>query len=115
MLRDNPLHESLAEGSLTTSPSAYVVLRDAYMEAERHGRYSTPVYLGEQSQTKTNLNLVKTYKAGTILDYIWTSETVKVLDTLLYHPKSSTLGTEMWPCDDYPSDHLPIGIDMNWH
>jgi len=123
MLRENPLHESLVEGSLTTSPSAYVSLRDAYLEAERHNRYSIPVYHDESSleygndrkTTKNDQHLVKTYKGGAILDYIWTSEKVKVIDTLLYHPKSSTIGPEKWPCDNHPSDHLPIGIDLEWN
>ena len=117
MLRDNPLHESLAVGSLTTSPSAHVLLHDAYMEAERHGRCSIPVYHCELSpnENKTNFYLEKTYKGGVILDYIWTSENLKVLDTLLYHPRSSTIGKEKWPCDNYPSDHLPIGIDLDWN
>jgi len=114
MSRDNPLHLSLAEGSLSTSPSAHVLLYDAYMEAERKGRCSVPVYHCESSFNKSDLHLVKTYKGGAILDYIWTSEKVKVIDTLLYHPRSLTLGTEKWPCDNHPSDHLPIGIDFEW-
>ncbi|VEU43317.1 unnamed protein product [Pseudo-nitzschia multistriata] len=123
MLRENPLNELLVEGSLTTSPSAYVSLRDAYLEAERHDRFSIPVYhqsvleggndIGETASNEKHL--VKTYKGGAILDYIWTSDEVKVVDTLLYHPDSSTVGTEKWPCHDHPSDHLPIGIDIDWN
>ena len=123
MLRENPLHELLAEGSLTTSPSAHVLLHDAYFEAERHKRHSIPVYHRSSSEERNSIgetakkdqHLVKTYKGGAILDYIFTSEKVKVVDTLLYHPSSSTVGTEKWPCDDHPSDHLPIGIDMEWN
>ncbi len=121
MLRENPLHESLVEGSLTTSPSAFVSLNDAYLEAERHEQCSIPVYRewssdeGDKKATNTDLHLVKTYKGGAILDYIWTSEKLKVVDTLLCHPKSSIVGSEKWPCDDHPSDHLPIGIDMEWN
>eukprot|EP00532_Pseudo-nitzschia_australis_P015572 CAMPEP_0168274190 /NCGR_PEP_ID=MMETSP0141_2-20121125/17150_1 /TAXON_ID=44445 /ORGANISM="Pseudo-nitzschia australis, Strain 10249 10 AB" /LENGTH=336 /DNA_ID=CAMNT_0008215729 /DNA_START=196 /DNA_END=1206 /DNA_ORIENTATION=- len=123
MLRENPLHESLVEGSLTTSPSAHVSLHDAYFEAERHKRQSVPVYhpsLSEEEDsagktTKNDQHLVKTYKGGAILDYIYTSDEVKVADTLLYHPSSSHVGTEKWPCHDHPSDHLPIGIDIEWN
>ena len=121
MLRENPLHASLFEGSLTTSPSAYVSLVDAYMEAEHHKQCSIPVYHFERPfdhendvAAKKELHLVKTYKGGAILDYIWTSEKLNVVDTLLYHPKSSIAGAEKWPCDDHPSDHLPIGIDLEW-
>lgn len=123
MLRENPLHESLVEGSLTTSPSAYVSLRDAYFEAERHKRHSIPAYHHSLSEdgnsigktTRNDQHLVKTYKGGAILDYIWTSDEVKVVDTLLCHPSSSTVGIEKWPCHDHPSDHLPIGIDIQWN
>lgn len=123
MLRENPLHESLVEGSLTGSPSAYVALNDAYLEAERHKRYSVPVYHDNSSlekgndreTTKNDQHLVKTYKGGAILDYIWTSEKVNVINTLLYHPQSSIVGREKWPCYDHPSDHLPIGIDLEWN
>lgn len=123
MLRENPLLETLVDGSLTGSPSAYVSLTDAYLEAERHKQYSIPVYLdespveceNERNSTKRDQHLVKTYKGGSILDYIWTSENVKVVNTLLYHPKSTILGPEKWPCVDHPSDHLPIGIDLEWN
>jgi mRNA deadenylase 3'-5' endonuclease subunit Ccr4 len=125
MLRENPLHSILMEGTL--SPSAHVPLQDAYMEAERNKRQSIPVYQLESGEEETNnveqqqendnhqLNLAKTYKGGAILDYIWTSEKIKVLDTLLYHPRSSIMGTEMWPSAEHPSDHIPIGIDMEWN
>ena len=121
MLRENPLHELLTEGNV--SPSAQVSLHDAYFEAERHNRHSIPVYHQSSSEegnsieekSKSDQHLVKTYKGGAILDYIWTSEKVKVVDTLLYHPSASTVGTEKWPCDDHPSDHLPIGIDIEWN
>ena len=118
MLRENPLHESLVEGSLTTSPSAYVSLNDAYFEAERHQRRSIPAYHDSghgENTSNIEMHLVKTYKGGAILDYIWTSGKVKVVDTLLYHPKSSIEGREKWPCDDHPSDHLPIGVDFEWN
>ena len=120
MLRENPLFESLVEGNL--SPSAKVSLSDAYLEAERHKQFSIPVYqsealLEEETDTAANneLHLVKTYKGGSILDYIWTSEKLKVVDTLLFHPQSSVGGAEMWPNDDHPSDHAPIGIDLEWN
>lgn len=123
MLRENPLHKSLVEGSLTTSPNAFVTLYDAYLQAERHKRYSTPAYCdelqhGSEKKLKTpnkDQHLVKTYKGGAILDYIYTSEKVKVIDTLLYHPKSSIKGIEFWPNEKHPSDHLPIGIDFEWN
>lgn len=148
MLRENPLHELLVDGSLTTSPSAFVSLHDAYFEAERHKKDSVPVYRHPEVPVEAGTNgtenalatiaateaatatatataavatkndrhhLVKTYKGGAILDYIWTSEHVNVVDTLLYHSKSSTVGTEKWPCHDHPSDHLPIGIDLEWN
>jgi len=128
MLRENPLHSILMEGTL--SPSAHVPLQDAYMEAEQHKRQSIPVYQLESGEEETNieqqqqqqqknndhqLNLAKTYKGGAILDYVWTSEKIKVLDTLLYHPRSSIMGTEKWPSAEHPSDHIPIGIDMEWN
>lgn len=119
MLRENQLHELLTEGTLTGSPGARVMLRDAYYETERGKGYSIPVYdqssLNEGEISEGNENLVKTYKGGAILDYIWTSEKVEVMNTLLIHPSSSIVGMEKWPCHDHPSDHLPIGIDVEWN
>lgn len=119
MLRENSLFESLVEGNL--SPSAQVSLNDAYLEAERHQQFSIPVYQSESllerendSTVNNELRLVKTYKGGSILDYIWTSEKLKVVDTLLFHPQSSVVGAEQWPSDNHPSDHVPIGIDFEW-
>lgn len=119
MLRENSLFESLVEGNL--SPSAQVSLNDAYLEAERHNQFSIPVYqseslvqMGNDSTVNNELRLVKTYKGGSILDYIWTSEKLKVVDTLLFHPQSSVVGAEQWPSNNHPSDHVPIGIDFEW-
>jgi len=112
MLRNNPLHSSLANGSLTPQP---ILLTDAYLEAERHRRTSIPSYPNYLEERNLSHRLVKTYRGGMILDYIYTSDAVRVLDTLLCHPRSSTKGREQWPCADHPSDHVPIGIDMKWN
>ena len=128
MLRENPLHASLTEGSV--SPSAPVPLHDAYMEDELQQRRSIPLYHHNddnnnndmRTKAKNNDNgncilkqLQKTYKGGAILDYIWTSKKIKVVHTLLYHPGATSLSREQWPSKTMPSDHLPIGIDIEWN
>lgn len=111
MLRSNPLHESLESGSLIVNGT--VRLQDAYLESERleHGSKTTfPTPKGKRRR-----RLVKTFGGGSLLDYIWTSDQVQVLDTLVFHPGSLHHGVEAFPSEDHPSDHLPIGIDINWN
>jgi hypothetical protein len=31
------------------------------------------------------------------------------------HPMASVAGMEKWSCIDHPSDHLPVGIDIEWN
>ena len=58
--------------------------------------------------------LVKTYGGGSILDYIWTTRHVHVKDSLLLHPAATMSKAETWPNVNHPSDHLPIGIELEW-
>jgi endonuclease/exonuclease/phosphatase family metal-dependent hydrolase len=119
MLRTNPLHGSLGSGSLVVNGT--VRLTDTYLEAERHGRGSKPMFrtrvAGETTATATthrNVVMKKTFWGGSLLDYIWTSDRVQVLETLAFHPRSLRSGTDAVPSKDHPSDHFPIGIDIEW-
>jgi endonuclease/exonuclease/phosphatase family metal-dependent hydrolase len=72
-----------------------------------------PVLLPPQ-RTGHNNKLAMTYSFGTILDYIWASEAVTIHDTLIFHPHSVMNQRQKWPSYDHPSDHVPIGIDLEW-
>jgi mRNA deadenylase 3'-5' endonuclease subunit Ccr4 len=109
-LRDNPINTALAKGEL--SPRLSIHLHDVYLEAEFFNRPSLPLYY--QNDGSQNHHLVKTYRGGAVLDYIYVSDRVQVLDTLLCHPSSSVVGSEQLPSQDHPSDHLPVGIDFEW-
>ena len=116
MLRSNPINEAMSEGKV--HPRCDVPLRDVYLQNERNDRSSLPLYEKGESNTATTSSetshLTKTYRGGAVLDYIYVSDQVQVHDTLLCHPKASTLGGEKWPSKDHPSDHAPVGIDFEW-
>jgi endonuclease/exonuclease/phosphatase family metal-dependent hydrolase len=63
---------------------------------------------------RTGPKLAMTYSSGTILDYIWASEVVTIHETLIFHPHAVMNQRQKWPSYDHPSDHLPIGIDLEW-
>ncbi|KAL3923802.1 MAG: hypothetical protein SGARI_006149 [Bacillariaceae sp.] len=116
MLRNNPINEAMSKG--TVHPRCDVHLHDVYLENEREDRSSLPLYEKGGETTATSFetsHLTKTYRGGAVLDYIYVSDQVQIHDTLLCHPKSSTLGGEKWPSKDHPSDHLPVGIDFEWN
>jgi mRNA deadenylase 3'-5' endonuclease subunit Ccr4 len=110
MLRDNPIIAALTKGELL--PQLPVHLHDAYLEAKQYNHQSLPLYQIQDNESSNHL--VKTYSGGAVLDYIYVSHQVQVVDTLLCHPSSSTPGVENLPTKDHPSDHLPIGIDFKW-
>jgi mRNA deadenylase 3'-5' endonuclease subunit Ccr4 len=110
MLRNNPINSALSDGELSQGPC--IQLRDAYLDSERRNRCSLSLY-PEKSQS--GRNLVKTYRGGAVLDYIFVSNQVQVRNTLLCHPSSSSMGMERWPSKEHPSDHLPVGIDFEWN
>ena len=56
--------------------------------------------------------LIKTYCGGFVLDYIWHSPHVNIKDSLLFHPSATTSLIERWPSSTHPSDHIPIGIEL---
>jgi mRNA deadenylase 3'-5' endonuclease subunit Ccr4 len=111
LMRDDPLHKSLADGELSSRNK--IRLHDTYMEAERQDQLPVPLYRCDAIRDQGRL--VKTYRGGAVLDYIWATDEVKVLCTLLCHPSSSTMGVEKWPSHDHPSDHIPVAVDIEWN
>jgi mRNA deadenylase 3'-5' endonuclease subunit Ccr4 len=134
MLRTNPLHTFLSQGLLynpqqmkTKPPTSIIQLKDAYLDfstaddegssslqpkkSKRH--YSTKEVEDEEPQQQQQ-QLGMTYAKGYVLDYFWTSRKVDVQDTLLLHPRASTTEPQKWPSETHPSDHLPIGVDLDW-
>jgi mRNA deadenylase 3'-5' endonuclease subunit Ccr4 len=112
MLRDNPINAALTKGEL--SPQLPIHFHDAYLKAEQYNQRSLPLYQQNQNDYKSSHHLVKTFCGGAVLDYIFVSQHIHVVDTLLYHPGSSYYGIERLPSKDYPSDHFPVGIDFQW-
>jgi mRNA deadenylase 3'-5' endonuclease subunit Ccr4 len=110
MLRGNPIKTALAKGELW--PQFPVHFHDAYLHAEQYNHQSLPLYQNHDDVSSNRL--VKTYGGGAVLDYIYVTHQVKVVDTLLCHPSSSTRVIEKLPSKDHPSDHLPVGIDFAW-
>jgi mRNA deadenylase 3'-5' endonuclease subunit Ccr4 len=100
MLNTNPLHTFLTLGFLQnpqtkdTLPCTTTKLQDAYMWSDHR--------------------LGKTYSRGGVLDYIWTSDHVNIQDALILHPSAETTGSQKYPSKEHPSDHLPIGVDLEW-
>jgi hypothetical protein len=114
----------------TKPPTSIIQLKDAYLdlvtaddeddegssslqprESKRH--YSTKEE-EEDDDKEPQQQLGMTYAKGYVLDYFWTSRTVDVQDTLLLHPRASTTEPQKWPSETHPSDHLPIGVDLDW-
>jgi mRNA deadenylase 3'-5' endonuclease subunit Ccr4 len=103
MLNTNPLHTFLTLGFLENPQNKYALpctttkLQDAYMMWSDHTR-----------------RLGKTYSKGGVLDYIWTSDHVTIQDALILHPSAETTDSQQFPSKEHPSDHLPIGVDLEW-
>jgi CCR4-NOT transcription complex subunit 6 len=120
ILRNNPINAAMSNGEIY--PHCDIPLRDVYLQNERDDRSSLVLYDDDDKSSATvstllgsNHHLRKTYRGGAVLDYIYVSDQVQVLNTLLCHAKSSTAGGEQWPSHDHPSDHLPVGIDFEWN
>ena len=98
MLNTNPLHTFLTQGFLENPQKQYAPpctttkLQDAYM------------WSGHR--------LGKTFSKGGVLDYIWTSDHVNIQDALILHPSVETTDSQQFPSKEHPSDHLPIGVDL---
>lgn len=133
MLRSNPLHACLENGNLsngkigTTATTTGLRLIDTYLDTERKGRESklaflqtrpspttTTVTATDESKNHRHNVVQKTFRGGAILDYIWISDQVHVIDTLVYHPESLNSGWAPIPSKHHPSDHFPVGIDIDW-
>lgn len=128
MIQDNPLYKMLQNGDLAPviggdeDDDDGLQLVDTYQEAWQAGRSSKIVhhsdndstYVGNEKWKEGLKTLRKTFGSGSIIDYIWTSKQIKVKDTLVFHPSSLTTARESWPSKAFPSDHVPIGIDLEW-
>jgi mRNA deadenylase 3'-5' endonuclease subunit Ccr4 len=119
MLRRHHMHKFLTNGLLQNPeqinkkpPIKTIPMNDAYMTDDDASTPSRPHYPGADSSAK--LSLAKTFGGGSVLDYIWTSDNISVEETLLLHPAAAVAMPERWPTEDHPSDHLPIGVDMDW-
>jgi CCR4-NOT transcription complex subunit 6 len=110
MLNTNPLHTFLTLGFLENPQHTYAPpctttkLQDAYMMWSNNGT----------STTSNHHRLGKTYSKGGVLDYIWTSDHVTIRDTLILHASAETTESQQFPSKEHPSDHLPIGVDLEW-
>jgi endonuclease/exonuclease/phosphatase family metal-dependent hydrolase len=111
MLRYNPFHQQLMDGTLLGMKFV-----DPYYQNQQADIESTPLFPTRQSRTSWTytkpdpLFLKKTAKGGSIIDYIFT--TLKVTNTYLCHPQCHYEGSVEWPSADYPSDHIPIAVDV---
>jgi len=69
-----------------------------------------------------------TYCGGSVLDYIWTTtaptttkhtnhenKVMEITKTMVFHPLAFQKDRQPWPSKDFPSDHLPIGVEFSWY
>lgn len=143
MLRSNPLHTFLLDGELihldqmnSKPPIRTIPLKDAYLETTdeevgeatfqprpckvlnplddaNHEEYKTRND-GDVNDEEDRQPLRMTYAKGYVLDYVWSSNQIKIEETLLFNPRASDNEPQRWPEEVYPSDHLPIGVDFTW-
>ena len=121
MLPSNPLHDFLSQGRLqdpndaaATSVMTTTKLLDAYYGSKATASGTDMMPLDDHSQPTQHSLLSMTYAKGGILDYIWTSEHIRIKNTLFLHPQVTSSVARQWPSLEYPSDHLPIGMDFDW-
>jgi mRNA deadenylase 3'-5' endonuclease subunit Ccr4 len=135
MLPIHPFHASLTKGTFGIFQQKHnkdhnnknsdkdhkmnIQLQDSFQMAETNQREALSLYPVEPKKAAWTYTkpvpkfLKKTFKGGTILDYIWTSDAVRVTNTYLCHSNCMNKGPEEWPSKDYPSDHIPIAIDID--
>lgn len=124
MLRTSPLHTFLNHGLLQNPkhaknkpPDTTVQLHDAFLgdSTNAESRPSKIQYQRtEEEESDEYRSLAMTYRTGYVLDYVWTSRHVDIDQTLLFHPSACTKEAQRWPSSEHPSDHLPIGVDLDW-
>jgi endonuclease/exonuclease/phosphatase family metal-dependent hydrolase len=128
MLRTNPLHTFLRQGLLQSPeqiknlpPASTIKLFDSYLDPTIDGGEIQPrpsrlhfATSEENLSQDGNSILQRTYAMGDVLDYIWHSQSVSIKDTLIFHPLALNREKQRWPCSSHPSDHLPIGVDIEW-
>jgi mRNA deadenylase 3'-5' endonuclease subunit Ccr4 len=110
ILHTNPLHTFLSQGLL-----------DPMLITKGKGKIPLPMvtaklhdaYVATCTQ-QGSCQLGMTYAQGSVLDYIFTSNGVTVIDTLLLHPAAAFQEPQLWPSSLHPSDHLPIGAVLEW-
>jgi len=90
--RTDELHAQLSRGE----PAPLPPLRDAYIE-------SPPRWAAPRA----------TQRSGSVLDYVWASDGVRVLRTLP-QPRNAPRALTAWPSAAWPSDHLPVGAVVSW-
>lgn len=73
----------------------------------------------EKAKSKAPISIVKfcdsiplpmTFAKGYALDYIFTSDVINVEAPLPPLPCAATCIPQLWPSQEHPSDHLPIGV-----
>lgn len=116
------------KGRKLVLPKITTKLRDAYLAVKSPVlATSTSLSLRGEGDSRSSMfeaepqcraqipqRLEMTYSSGCVLDYIWASESINIHDTLLLHPQAATKESQKWPSKDHPSDHLPIGVDLDW-
>jgi len=85
-----------ARGLRRGGPAPLPPLRDAYIE-------SPPRWAAPRA----------TQRSGSVLDYVWASDGVRVLRTLP-QPRNAPRALTAWPSAAWPSDHLPVGAVVSW-
>ena len=100
MLRSNIIYQCLSEGQLihpddgkNKPPIPTTRLQDVFLMDTRQ-----PVQM--------------TFAKGYVLDYIWTSNCIGVGKTLCLSPYATQAIPQLWPSQNHPSDHLPIGVEL---
>ena len=119
MIRTNPLHTFLSQGLLQNPeqvknqpPTNTIQLYDAYLDPTVVKSKQSKLHYNNDGQDRRQLSM--TYRTGYVLDYVWTSRKLQIDETYLFHPGASTKEPQKWPSQDHPSDHLPIGVDLDW-
>lgn len=102
MLRSNLMHKCLSEGLLyhpqdmkNKPPIEILKMIDALS--------------GAISEEEKGLQM--TFAKGGVLDYIWVTPQVEV-GKAIFPSEAFKRDPQQWPSHDQPSDHLPIGVEL---
>lgn len=100
MLRSDLMHYCLSKGQL-------------YHPEELKNKPPIPI-VSLQDALKTEPSVQMTFAKGYVLDYIWTTKEIQIAEALQLSPFATKCIPRLWPCEDHPSDHLPIGVELSF-